>query len=75
MHHVSMKNSKNFLGRGTIPRPNPYWAGTPLLVSQPREATTVDHSVKQYIDECLPATTGKVRESRVLGKVVTLEVV
>jgi len=34
----------------------------------------VDHGVKQHIDESLTAPTGKVRESHVPWKVVTLEI-
>ena len=36
-------SNKNFLGKGTA---HPYWEGTPLPKRHPREATTVDHSIK-----------------------------
>jgi len=69
-----MKNSKFFCGGGCPPPqtlslldrghpfPNPY----------PREATTVDYSVKQYIDESFPAQLEK-SGNLVLWKVVTLQ--
>jgi len=76
-YNCSSKHSvylaKYFLGRGTVPFPDPIptLEGTPFPRRHPREVTTVDHNVKQYIDESLPAQLEK-SGNFVHSKTVTL---
>jgi len=62
-----------FCGGGTAAflDPIPTGEGTPLPKPHPSEATTVDHCIKQYIDESLPVQLEK-SGNLVLWKVVTL---